>query len=263
MLWNNNQQSQDQNITVNYVPTQASGPKIGAADNLQNKTTESVKPEPSVNAKDLSIISAVAREVISNNIGTNQRLDLKVPKPAPKITQNPALNSDSIKGSKRGLSDKEYIAIFNEVNSKQKPVKKEYSKEDALKLPANNKTTPANDHFNKIDVSQYKLQQTKILTLTQQVAAAVAAGRKETTNSSKNESNNNDGWKNYLSSLKEAETERQNEVRTITVQRGETLWKISTRAYGSGHLYKKIFAANPHLTSPDSISVGETLRVPL
>ncbi len=254
MLWDNNRQLQEQNITINSISTQSSTSEpVSTVNKRQALTTEIVKPAPSVNAKDLSIISAVAKEIMSNNIATNQRFDFKIPKPTQRAS------SSNISGSKKVFSDEEYIAIFNQVNSKKKSVKKEYSEADVLTQAANKKVTPANDHFNKVDISHITPPQTKILSLAQQVAMAATVNKNDVVK----QSNNSDEWEDYLSSIKEAETERQNEMRTITVKQGETLWQISTRAYGTGYSYKKIFAANPHLTNPDSISVGETLRVPL
>jgi len=52
-------------------------------------------------------------------------------------------------------------------------------------------------------------------------------------------------------------------MRTITVKRGDSLWKLAVRAYGSGYEYPRIYKANPHLTNPDLIREGEVLRVPL
>lgn len=49
----------------------------------------------------------------------------------------------------------------------------------------------------------------------------------------------------------------------VTVQSGDTLWKIAEQAYGDGNQYNKIFEANkPMLKSADAIYVGQTLRIP-
>ena len=50
-----------------------------------------------------------------------------------------------------------------------------------------------------------------------------------------------------------------------TVQKGDTLWKISENQYGAGHGkdYNAIFEANrPMLTHPDKIYPGQVLRIP-
>jgi nucleoid-associated protein YgaU len=48
-----------------------------------------------------------------------------------------------------------------------------------------------------------------------------------------------------------------------TVQKGDTLSKISKEVYGDANQYNKIFEANkPMLTSPDKIYPGQVLRIP-
>ncbi len=51
----------------------------------------------------------------------------------------------------------------------------------------------------------------------------------------------------------------------VTVQKGDTLWKIAETAYGKGKggEYNRIFEANrPMLSHPDKIYPGQVLRVP-
>ncbi|TDC69841.1 LysM peptidoglycan-binding domain-containing protein [Actinomadura sp. GC306] len=59
--------------------------------------------------------------------------------------------------------------------------------------------------------------------------------------------------------------------RTHVVKRGETLWDLARRTYGSGGLYPKIFKSSrnidqpdgvPALTNPSSIHPGQHLRIP-
>jgi nucleoid-associated protein YgaU len=48
-----------------------------------------------------------------------------------------------------------------------------------------------------------------------------------------------------------------------TVQKGDTLWAIATKAYGNGAKYNAIFEANrPMLKHPDRIYPGQALRIP-
>lgn len=47
------------------------------------------------------------------------------------------------------------------------------------------------------------------------------------------------------------------------VKSGDTLWAISTEAYGDGNRYNEIFEANkPMLKDPDEIFPGQVLRIP-
>jgi nucleoid-associated protein YgaU len=56
------------------------------------------------------------------------------------------------------------------------------------------------------------------------------------------------GYRNYLEHV---------------VQPGETLWGISTTHYGSGNLYYRLVAANPHtIPNPNLIHPGDIVRVP-
>jgi len=48
-----------------------------------------------------------------------------------------------------------------------------------------------------------------------------------------------------------------------TVEKGDTLWAISEKAYGNGSKYEIIFEANtPMLSHPDKIYPGQVLRIP-
>ncbi|GAA4114985.1 Gmad2 immunoglobulin-like domain-containing protein [Enteractinococcus coprophilus] len=46
------------------------------------------------------------------------------------------------------------------------------------------------------------------------------------------------------------------------VRSGDTLWSISKQHYGNGNLYHRLLAANPKITNPNVISVGDIVRVP-
>jgi LysM repeat protein len=67
---------------------------------------------------------------------------------------------------------------------------------------------------------------------------------------------------NYTNSLKSEVDVRKNEMRIIVVVKGDTLGKISKRAYGNAMDYKKIYRANPEVTRPDRIYIGQKLRIP-
>ena len=48
-----------------------------------------------------------------------------------------------------------------------------------------------------------------------------------------------------------------------TVEKGDTLWAISSKTLGAGNRYMEIFEANkPMLSDPDKIYPGQVLRIP-
>jgi len=73
---------------------------------------------------------------------------------------------------------------------------------------------------------------------------------------------NKDKAANYTKSLKSEVTVRTNEMRIIVVKKGDTLGKIAKRAYGNAMSYQKIYKANPEVTRPDRIYIGQKLRIP-
>ncbi len=76
------------------------------------------------------------------------------------------------------------------------------------------------------------------------------------------ESTSNNTDKSYTESLKDEVNVRKNEMRIIIVQKGDTLGKIATRAYGNASEFKRIYEANPEVTRPDRIYIGQKLRIP-
>jgi nucleoid-associated protein YgaU len=244
-LWENSAMFQSKNITVKYVPQPA------LTRPPAREIPEPGPVEPSVKEEDLSIITAIAKEVKSNTFDTNERLNIE------------PVKINKTQTASEPFSDEEYIAAYETIPTPAKSMEKGISEQEATTVKASSKPAdegiPAQNRFNKVDLSKRIKTNNNASTLAQQVAQ-IAVIDNETTSRSSVGSNDNE---KYLASLKEAEAERQNEMRTITVRRGDTLWKISTRAYGTGFLYQKVFKANPHLKSPDDITVGETLRVPL
>ena len=62
--------------------------------------------------------------------------------------------------------------------------------------------------------------------------------------------------------IEAAETNVSTEFQTYTVQKGDTLWKISRQFYGSGKDWRKIFQANQDtISNPDKIKSGIEIRI--
>ena len=63
--------------------------------------------------------------------------------------------------------------------------------------------------------------------------------------------------------IEAAEINITSEFQTYTVQKGDTLWKISRKFYGSGKEWRKIFQANQDtMSNPDKLKAGIEIRIP-
>lgn len=49
--------------------------------------------------------------------------------------------------------------------------------------------------------------------------------------------------------------------RTYTIQKGDTLWSIAQREYGSGQKWRDISAANPSI-DPKKLAIGQQITLP-
>jgi len=160
----------------------------------------------------------------------------------------------------KNLTDRAYVAAYAKLTKENKVEANKFTETTITSVSASVNDDATVDHFNRVDVSNSKntVNGESKSSLAKLVTAVV-----NTEDKPDEKKPDTPAWKDYLESLKPAEAERKNEVRTITVREGETLWRIAMRAYGNGFMYKKIFEANPHLTSPNAITTGEVLRVPL
>jgi len=71
------------------------------------------------------------------------------------------------------------------------------------------------------------------------------------------------GASNLAPGMTPASTTANMQQQTYTVQKGDTLSKISKQFYGNANEYMKIFEANKdQLKDPDKIQIGQVLKIP-
>jgi len=125
--------------------------------------------------------------------------------------------------------------------------------EDIKSLKEDNKSAKEVDHYNKvvIDKNNDNYNSKNIDNISKQIGSIVDDITQNRPNS------------NYTNIIKKEVVIREDAMRVIVVKRGDTLSKISLRAYGTVKGYQKIFEANRELIkNPNHIYVGQRLRVP-
>ena len=137
---------------------------------------------------------------------------------------------------------------------------------DIEKINSNNKVTLDNDSKsnNREDLTELSQQIKKLLNIAdasnQPSTKSTQTTSEETTKISVKDNTNS--ATNYEQSISKEIKVRTNEMRIIVVKPGDTLNKISQRAYGDANSYQKIFDANPDIKRADRIYVGQKLRIP-
>ena len=112
------------------------------------------------------------------------------------------------------------------------------------------------DVYNKVNVQNTKgtdsLSQLSAL-ITNEIEDAKVSSTTTTTNEEDKE---------YSTDIKKEVVFREKEMRIIIVKKGDTLGKLAKRAYGNVMEYKRIYKANPEITRPDRIYIGQKIRIP-
>lgn len=209
----------------------------------------------------------------------NDNKSVKVVSTVPSIAQsrlnlkdkNTDNNSEILKLTKRLLAEKSHTEKLTKELQKQnlklktllkktldKTNKNDQQYIDALSkmrrfkrhAAQSNHTLAQTDYYNKVRVSLSN--NVKVSQIQQQVNQLIQ--QKEVNKKGK-----------YLKTLKKEAIVRRNQVRSIVLKKGDTLWALARRAYGKGALYPKILKANPQITKKNirRLRVGTVIRVPL
>jgi nucleoid-associated protein YgaU len=220
-----------------------------------NNISESVqagmveKTQKTVPVKELSMSEKINLEVGSAEKNLKDEIAKQVVSPK-ELTEVKSLDE---------LSDIEYVVQYQKTKNEVQP-KRNISNADVTTVKIVKNAGKENvNKFNNVDVSGLKNRAEMFDTITARIASLML-DEKKSGGAALVEPN---ARNKYIDAIKSASVERKNEMRTIIIKEGESLWEIAVRAYGNGFLYTKIFEANPQLTNPDLIVAGDMLRVPL
>jgi len=113
------------------------------------------------------------------------------------------------------------------------------------------------DVYNKVNVQNVKGEDTL-----SQLSAQITNEIEDAKVSSTTTTTTNEEDKEYNADIKKEVVFREKEMRIIIVKKGDTLGKLAKRAYGNVMDYKRIYKANPEITRPDRIYIGQKIRIP-
>ncbi len=112
------------------------------------------------------------------------------------------------------------------------------------------------DVYNKVNVQNVKGEDS-LSQLSAQITNEIEDAKVSSTTTTTNEED-----KEYSADIKKEVVFRKKEMRIIIVKKGDTLGKLAKRAYGNVMDYKRIYKANPEITRPDRIYIGQKIRIP-
>ena len=133
----------------------------------------------------------------------------------------------------------------------EKQIATEIKKIDKSKKIENKKSKNDVNHYNKVVLSSDVSSDDKMLNLSKGLDEIILT-------------QDNVKKDKYTKMISKELAVRENEMRVIVVQAGDTLSLIAERAYGSSQAFNILLRANPELIkNPNLIHIGQRLRVPL
>ena len=295
---NSNEHTQKEQVEVKEKEKSTivkSTPEVEVEVKEESNITKST-PEVEVEAKEESNITKSTPEVEveekeESTIATNkQKVETKQETPKEKTVQNEVSDKvqQAIGSSKSKMSPEEVATIVaavmkqisqekdnstkvdTDVTQKDKELMNTLSTtevdsvsndlENALENVDINEQTHIDNNKKQVDVyNKVNVQDAKGTDSLSQLSAQIT---NEIENSEVLTPANEEDEK-YSSDIKKEVVFREKEMRVITVRKGDTLGKLAKRAYGNVMEYKRIYKANPEITRPDRIYIGQKIRIPL
>jgi len=127
-----------------------------------------------------------------------------------------------------------------------------------------NENTHIDNTDKKVDVyNKVNVQNTKGTDILSQLSEQINQEINDNPKISSTTTTTNEEDKEYSTEIKKEVVFREKEMRIIVVKKGDTLGKLAKRAYGNVMEYKRIYKANPEITRPDRIYIGQKVRIPL
>jgi len=221
-----------------------------ASNKEENKTTETKKQESVQELQTKSTVTSEVNKAVSTQGKMSpEEIAAVVAAVMKQMNQDKSTNTQT-----NSVTSKKDTLLINElsdseVDSVSADLMKELKSVDISENTKIDNSKKQIDVYNKVNVQNVSGEDT-LSQLSKQITSVIAEGVKK------------DEAATYTKSLKSEVSVRTNEMRIIVVKKGDTLGKIAKRAYGNVMDYKKIYQANPEVTRPDRIYIGQKLRIP-
>jgi len=246
-------------IPIDKMPENKTIQEKGVEKNSIEKKPLEEKPveKKALEEKNRTTQSKITKVVESQSKMSPEEVAAVVAAVMKQMSQTKSNNSTTVE-----TPNKQDLNLMNKLtNLEVDPVSKDLM-EELKKVNVTEDTKVENsdkqiDVYNKVNVENTTtdIDTDTLSKLSDEINSVITKG-----STSETTSNNTD--KIYTESLKDEVDVRKNEMRIIVVREGDTLGKIAARAYGNASEFKRIYEANPEITRPDHIYIGQKLRIP-
>jgi len=223
----------------------------------ETKITEPVKTvekETKSNTVETAIVNQVQKTISSDN---KKMTPNEVAAIVAAVMQQMNQQKDTATVSNQSVAEKKDVELMNslsdtDVDSVSDDLIKELANIDIdenANIDNNDNSKKQIDVYNKVNV-QNSVGDDALSQLSDEINSVI------------NEGVDKNRAASYTANITKEVATRKNEMRIIVVKKGDTLGRIAQRAYGNMRDYKKIYRANPEVTRPDRIYIGQKLRIP-
>ena len=235
------------------VSTEATLPLSIQEETKEKVTHETTKKVEVKKAPESTTVQTAVAKEIEKSIPTGKMSPDEVAAIVAAVMQQMNQKESVETATNTPMGEKNDLALMNELSNTDVDSVSKNLVEELEKLSINEETHLDNskkqiDVYNKVNV-QNSSGLDALSQLSDQISSVINEGSSESSTT-------------YTTNITKEVATRQNEMRVIVVRSGDTLGKISLRAYGNTSDFKKIYRANPEVTRPDRIYIGQKLRIP-
>jgi len=220
----------------------------------ETKTPEPVKEEAKVSSVESVVASQIQKTISSDNKKMSPN---EVAAIVAAVMKQMNQQKDATTAVPQSADTKKDVELMNKLSDTEVD-----SVSDDLIKELANIDIDENTHIDSSDNNKKQIDVYNKVNVQNTVGDDALSQLSDEINSVINEGVGKNRAASYTANITKEVATRKNEMRIIVVKKGDTLGKIAQRAYGNMRDYKKIYRANPEVTRPDRIYIGQKLRIP-